>query len=61
MCVCMHACVSVFMHIHVHVYNTNDIDTTLDKDSMVDTAVLMEPPSSGKLLKTASFSDEGAL
>ena len=35
--------------------------TITDKDSMVDNAVLMEPPTSGKLLKTASFTDEGTL
>lgn len=35
--------------------------TSNEKDSMVDNAVLMDPPSSGKLIKTASFSDDGTL
>lgn len=49
-CVCVHAC---------NIISGNDVAT--EKDSMVDTAVLMDPPNSGKLPKTASFSDEGTL
>ena len=71
MCVlraCVYDCIYVFVIAHVHLFTCEwqmcymlAWHTITDKDSMVDNAVLMEPPSSGKLLKTASFTDEGTL
>ena len=65
MCVCicyvfMTVCIG---NLHAYVSGRCDIvwHAITDKDSMVDNAVLMDPPSSGKLLKTASFTDEGTL
>ena len=62
--VCTYVCVSMCTCVYLCVYACNIIsgnDVTTEKDSMVDTAVLMDPPNSGKLPKTASFSDEGTL
>ena len=61
---CMYVCVSTCICVCcvcVHACNISGNDVATEKDSMVDTAVLMDPPNSGKLPKTASFSDEGTL
>ena len=38
-----------------------DVIICVDKEAMVDDAVLMEPPLSGSLTKTSSFTEEGTL
>ena len=59
MYVCMYMCTYMVMCVRLRVMYL--MVTTAEKDSMVDNAVLMDPPSSGKLIKTASFSDDGTL